>query len=91
MCVTAGSIQTFATDCDSQRVHLDDGYARGSFFGELVGSGGHVTAHTIELMVEARVLSATQIIAEEVDCIRFLEPLRAANCNKSAEANQNNA
>ncbi len=39
---------------------------------------------TMKLMVEARLLGATQIIGGEVDCIRFLGPLRVGSKYSSA-------
>ena len=66
-----GQLSEKTTEATRARL-LDESAARDGFFGEVV-------ALAMKLMVEARVLGATQIMGSEVNCIRFVVPLRSGD------------
>jgi acyl dehydratase len=69
-------IRNFAVQFGPQPMHLDEEAARGSVFGELVGSGWHSVVLTMRLVVEARILGATPHVGVQLREIDFLWPLR---------------
>ena len=57
-------------------MHLDETAARGTVFGELVGSGWQTLAVTMRLLVDARILGGTPIVGAEFKDMRFHAPMR---------------
>ena len=57
-------------------MHLDEAAARGTVFGELVGSGWQTLALTMRLLVDARLLGGTPIVGAEFKDMRFHAPMR---------------
>lgn len=51
--ITAEEIKSFARLYDPQPFHLDEQAARHTFFGELVASGWHTAAITMQLLVSS--------------------------------------
>lgn len=74
--VTLDMIRSFAALYDPQPMHLDEGAARGSIFGALVGSGWQTLALTMRLLVDARLLGSTPIVGAEFRELRFHAPMR---------------
>ena len=62
--LTAEDIVRFAAEFDPQPFHLDDERAKGTLFGALAGSGWHIAAITMRLLVET-VPAASGIIGSE--------------------------
>ena len=73
--VDAASIKRFAGEYDRQPFHLDEAAARPTFFKELVASGWHTTAMTMQLIIETLPLSHG-IIGSGVDDLRWPRPVR---------------
>jgi acyl dehydratase len=73
--VDAASIKRFAGEYDRQPFHLDEAAARPTFFKELVASGWHTTAMTMQLIIETLPLSHG-IIGSGVDELRWPRPVR---------------
>jgi acyl dehydratase len=73
--VDAASIKRFAGEYDRQPFHLDEAAARPTFFRELVASGWHTTAMTMQLIIETLPLSHG-IIGSGVDDLRWPRPVR---------------
>ena len=73
--VDAASIKRFAGEYDRQPFHLDEAAARPTFFRELVASGWHTTAMTMQLIIETLPLSHG-IIGSGVDELRWPRPVR---------------
>jgi acyl dehydratase len=73
--VDAAAIKRFAGEFDRQPFHLDEASARATFFKELVASGWHTTALTMQLVVETLPLSHG-IIGTGVDELRWPRPVR---------------
>jgi acyl dehydratase len=73
--VDAAAIKRFAGEFDRQPFHLDEATARTTFFKELVASGWHTTALTMQLLVETLPLSHG-IIGSGVDELRWPRPVR---------------
>lgn len=74
--VTRDMILSFAEQYDPQPMHLDDAAARGTLFGELVGSGWQTLAVTMRLLVDVRLLGGTPIVGAEFKDMRFHAPMR---------------
>lgn len=74
--VTRDMILSFAEQYDPQPMHLDEAAARGTVFGELVGSGWQTLALTMRLLVDARLLGGTPIVGAEFKDMRFHAPMR---------------
>lgn len=74
--VTRDMILSFAEQYDPQPMHLDETAARGTVFGELVGSGWQTLAVTMRLLVDARILGGTPIVGAEFKDMRFHAPMR---------------
>lgn len=51
--LTGDGIRRFATEFDPQRFHVDPEQAAASMFGGLIGSGWHLAALTMRLLLEA--------------------------------------
>ena len=73
--VDAAAIKRFAGEFDRQPFHLDEAAARPTFFKELVASGWHTTALTMQLIVKTLPLSHG-IIGSGVDELRWPRPVR---------------
>ena len=73
--VDAAAIKRFAGEFDPQPFHLDEASALPTFFKELVASGWHTTAVTMQLIIEALPLSEG-IIGSGVDELRWPRPVR---------------
>lgn len=74
--VTRDMILSFAEQYDPQPMHLDEAAAKGTVFGELVGSGWQTLAVTMRLLVDARLLGGTPIVGAEFKDMRFHAPVR---------------
>ena len=74
--VTRDMVRSFAEQYDPQPMHLDEAAARGTVFGELVGSGWQTLALTMRLLVDARLLGGTPIVGAEFKDMRFHVPMR---------------
>lgn len=74
--VSAADIVAFARQFDPQPMHLDDAAARATLFAGLAGSGWHIGALTMRLMVDLPLLGGTPIIGTGVEELRWLQPLR---------------
>ena len=73
--VDAAAIKRFAGEFDPQPFHLDEASARLTFFKELVASGWHTTAVTMQLIIRTLPLSEG-IIGSGVDELRWPRPVR---------------
>jgi acyl dehydratase len=73
--VDAASIKRFSGEFDRQPFHMDETAAQPTFFQELVASGWHTTAMTMQLIVETLPLSHG-IIGSGVDELRWPRPVR---------------
>jgi acyl dehydratase len=73
--VDVASIKRFSGEFDRQPFHLDEAAAKPTFFQELVASGWHTTAVTMQLIVETLPLSHG-IIGSGVDELRWPRPVR---------------
>lgn len=74
--VTAGEIITFARQFDPQPFHTDPVAAKGSLFGELVASGWHTAAISMNLMVRGEMGLDGGVIGHTVDQLRWPRPVR---------------
>src|SRR5262249_55457989 len=68
--VGADAIKRFAGEFDPQPWHLNETVARSTFFKELVASGWHTTALTMQLIIQTLPLSEG-IIGRGVDELRW--------------------
>jgi acyl dehydratase len=73
--VGADAIKRFAGEFDPQPWHLNETIARSTFFKELVASGWHTTALTMQLIIQTLPLSEG-IIGSGVDELRWPRPVR---------------
>jgi acyl dehydratase len=73
--VGADAIKRFAGEFDPQPWHLNETVARSTFFKELIASGWHTTALTMQLIVQTLPLSEG-IIGSGVDELRWPRPVR---------------
>jgi acyl dehydratase len=73
--VDADAIKRFGGEFDSQPWHLSETVARSTFFKELVASGWHTTALTMQLIIQTLPLSGG-IIGSGVDELRWPRPVR---------------
>lgn len=73
--VGADAIKQFAGEFDPQPWHLNETIARSSLFKELVASGWHTTALTMQLIIQTLPLSEG-IIGSGVDELRWPRPVR---------------
>jgi len=73
--VDAASIKRFSGEFDRQPFHLDEAAAQATFFGEMVASGWHTTAITMQLIVDTLPLSHG-VIGSGVDELRWPRPVR---------------
>jgi len=69
-------IRDFAETYDPQPHHLDKVAAKGTIFGEVVGSGWQTLALTMRLLVDAKLLGGTPIVGAEFRDMRFHGPVR---------------
>lgn len=81
--VTAELIRSFAELYDPQPMHIDEDAARGTIFGELVGSGWQTLAITMRLLVDARLLGGNPIVGAEFANLRFHRPVRPGDSLKA--------
>ncbi|MEZ5605781.1 MAG: MaoC family dehydratase [Burkholderiaceae bacterium] len=82
--VTRDLIRAFAEQYDPQPMHLDEAAARGTVFGELVGSGWQTLAVTMRLLVDARLLGGTPIVGAEFKDMRFHAPMRPGDALRAS-------
>src|SRR5262245_27663538 len=73
--VETDAIKRFAGEFDPQPWHLNETVARSTFFKELVASGWHTTALTMQLIIQTLPLSEG-IIGRGVDELRWPRPVR---------------
>src|SRR5262249_41575156 len=73
--VDAGAIKKFAGEFDPQPFHLDEASAGATFFKNLVASGWHTTAMTMQLIIKTLPLSHG-IIGTGVDELRWPRPVK---------------
>jgi len=73
--VDAGAIKKFAGEFDPQPFHLDEASAGATFFKNLVASGWHTTAMTMQLIIKTLPLSHG-IIGSGVDELRWPRPVK---------------
>ena len=73
--VDADAIKRFGGEFDAQPWHLSEAIARSTFFKELVASGWHTTAITMQLIIQTLPLSGG-IIGSGVDELRWPRPVR---------------
>ena len=74
--VTRDMILSFAEQYDPQPMHLDDAAARGTLFGELVGSGWQTLAVTMRLLGDVRPPRGTPLVGARVKDKRVHAPPR---------------
>jgi len=73
--VDADAIKRFGGEFDPQPWHLSETVAPSTFFKELIASGWHTTALTMQLIIQTLPLSGG-IIGSGVDELRWLRPVR---------------
>jgi acyl dehydratase len=73
--VDADAIKRFGGEFDPQPWHLNEAVAHSTFFKELVASGWHTTALTMQLIIQTLPLSGG-IIGSGVDELRWPRPVR---------------
>lgn len=73
--VSAEDIKRFAAQYDPQPFHLDETMAAATFFGGLAGSGWHISALTMRLVVDALPIEGG-VIGGGVDELRWPNPMR---------------
>ena len=73
--VTRESALAFAREYDPQRFHLDDEFAKDSFFGKLACSGWQTAAYAMRLIVESGIFAGTGGVGLGVDELRWLRPV----------------
>lgn len=74
--VTAEEIITFARQYDPQPFHTDPTAAKDSLFGELVASGWHTAALSMNLMVRGEMGLDGGVIGNTVESLRWPRPVR---------------
>src|SRR5688572_26924376 len=74
--VTEESIFAFARDFDPQPFHLDAGAAKRSVFKELVASGWHTAAMSMNLFVTGKLRLAGGSVGLGVDELRWPRPVK---------------
>jgi len=74
--VTRDDIVSFARAFDPQPFHADEEAARGTFAGELIGSGWHSCALLMRMIADNFLLDSTSQGAPGVEEVRWLRPVR---------------
>jgi len=74
--VTAEEIIAFARQYDPQPFHTDSTAAKDSLFGELVASGWHTAALSMNLMVRGEMGLDGGVIGHTVESLRWPRPVR---------------
>jgi acyl dehydratase len=74
--VTAEEIIAFARQYDPQPFHTDPTAAKDSLFGELVASGWHTAALSMNLMVRGEMGLDGGVIGHTVESLRWPRPVR---------------
>jgi acyl dehydratase len=74
--VTAEEIIAFARQYDPQPFHTDPAKAKESLFGQLVASGWHTAALSMNLMVQGEMGLDGGVIGHTVDALRWPRPVR---------------
>lgn len=74
--VTAEEIIAFARQYDPQPFHTDPTAAKDSLFGELVASGWHTAALSMNLMVRGEMGLDGGVIGHTVEALRWPRPVR---------------
>ncbi|KGB53064.1 MaoC like domain protein [Sphingopyxis sp. LC81] len=77
--ISAEALHAFAAEYDPQPQHLDATAAGRTILGQVVASGWQTLAMTMRLVVDARLLGDTPIIAAEFGRTRFHGPVRAGD------------
>jgi len=78
--VTAEEIIAFARQYDPQPFHTDPTAAKDSLFGELVASGWHTAALSMNLMVRGEMGLDGGVIGHTVESLRWPRPVRPGDC-----------
>ena len=73
--VTAAEIIAFAQQYDPQPFHTDPAAAKASLFGQLVASGWHTAAISMDLMVRGTMGLDGGVIGQGVDGLRWARPV----------------
>lgn len=73
--VTRDMIVGFAEVYDPQPMHLNDDAARATIFGAFVGSGWQTLSLSMRLLIDAKLLGGTPIVAVGFKDIRFHAPV----------------
>ncbi len=73
--VTAEEIIAFGRQFDPQPFHTDAKAAKGTLFGQLVASGWHTAAISMELMVRGEMNLDGGVIGQGVDGLRWPRPV----------------
>jgi acyl dehydratase len=74
--VSRDDVVAFARDYDPQPFHLDEGAARDTFAGELIGSGWHMCALLMRLIADGFLLESTSQGSPGIEAARWIRPLR---------------
>jgi acyl dehydratase len=74
--ITPERLHAYAAEYDPQPLHLDQDFARRSFFGEMTASGWHTLSVTMRLMVRSPLFESGQVIGVGIDKLRWLVPVR---------------
>ena len=74
--ITAEEIIAFGRQFDPQPFHTDPALARESFFGQLVASGWHTAAISMNLMVRGEMGLDGGVIGHAVEGLRWPRPVR---------------
>lgn len=74
--VSRDEIIAFAAEFDPQPMHLDDEAAKHSLLGGLSGSGWHLCALMMRMMVDGFLSRTASLGSPGVDEVRWLSPLR---------------
>jgi acyl dehydratase len=74
--VTREEILAFATEFDPQPMHLDEEAARQSMLNGLAGSGWHLCAIMVRMMVDGFIGRTASLGSPGVNELRWLAPLR---------------
>jgi acyl dehydratase len=72
---TREEIIAFASACDPQPFHLDEGSAAAPLFGGLCASGWHTCALTMRMMVDAYLKDSASLGSPGIDELRWLKPV----------------
>lgn len=74
--ITPERLHAYAQEFDPQPLHLDEDFAKQSYFGEMTASGWHTLSVTMRLMVRSPLFESGQVIGVGIDGLRWLVPVR---------------